>query len=111
MICRILEIGMKFYKKMKGQIQGFNDLLNGNIEISPNLLVFHSTASGEAADGMTVHPTYQEVTLARKRLKNNKSPGSDGIPTEYLKAGGDVVAEHLHIVLQKVWSEEELLPE
>ena len=67
----------KFYKKLKGQIQGFkasntsicfsksgtlitnpadvtkrwveyfNDLLNGNIEISPNLPVFHSTASGE----------------------------------------------------------------
>ena len=82
----------KFYKKLKRQIQGFkasntsicysksgtlitnaadvtkrwveyfNDLLNGNIEISPNLPVFHSTASGEAADGMTVHPTYQEVT-------------------------------------------------
>ena len=38
---------------------------------------------------MTVHPTYQEVTLAIKRLKNNKSPGSDGIPAEYLKAGGE----------------------
>ena len=76
----------KFYKKLKGQIQGFqtsntsicysksgtlitnpadvtkrwveyfNDLLNGNIEISPNLPVFHYTASGEAADCMTIHP-------------------------------------------------------
>ena len=60
---------------------------------------------------MTIHPTYQEVTLAIKRLKNNKSSGSDGIPAEYLKAGGYVLAEHLHIVLQKVWSEEELPPE
>ena len=84
-------------------------MLNWNIEISPNLPVFHSTASGGAADSMTVHPTYQEVTLAIKRLKNNKSPGSDGIPAEYLKAGGDVLAEHLHIVLQKVWSEENYL--
>ena len=56
---------------------------------------------------MRVHPTYQEVTLAIKRPKNNKSPGSDGIPAEYLKAGGDVLAEHLHIAFQKVWSEEE----
>ena len=60
---------------------------------------------------MTVHPTYQEVILAIKRLKNNKSPVSDGIPAEYLKAGGDVLAEHLYIVLQKVWSEKELPPE
>ena len=36
---------------------------------------------------------------------------SDGIPAEYLKAGGDVLAEHLRIVLQKVWSEVELPPE
>ena len=50
---------------------------------------------------MTVHPTYQEVTLAIKQLKNNKSPGSDGIPAEYLKAGGNVLAEHLHIVLKR----------
>ena len=86
----------KFHKKLKGQIQGFkasntsicysksgtlitnladvtkrwveyfNDLLNGNIEISPNLTVFHSTASGEEADEMTVHPIYQEVTLVIK---------------------------------------------
>ena len=48
---------------------------------------------------MTVHPTYQEVTLAIKRLKNNKNPGSDCIPAEYLSAGGDVLYEHLHIVL------------
>ena len=46
---------------------------------------------------MTVHPTYQEVTLV-KRLKNNKSPGLEGIPAEYLKAGGVVLTEHLHIV-------------
>ena len=59
---------------------------------------------------MTGHPTYQEVTLAIKWLKNNKSPGSDGIPAEYVKVSGDVLAEHLHIVLQKIWSEEELPP-
>ena len=48
----------------KRLVEYFNDLLNGNIEISPNLPVFHSTASGGAADGMRVHPTYQEITLA-----------------------------------------------
>ena len=57
-----------------------------------------------------VHPTNQEVTIAIKRLKNNKSPGSDGKPLAYLKADGDVLDEHLHIVLPKVWSEQELPP-
>ena len=66
------------------------------MEISPTPPVFHSTASVEAADSMTEHPAYQEVILAIKRLQNNKS---------------QMLAEHQCIVLQNVWSEEELPPE
>ena len=57
---------------------------------------------------MSEYPTYQEETLAIKRLKNNKSLGSYDIPTEFLKTSGDVLAEHLNVVLPKVWFEEEL---
>ena len=43
----------------KRWVEYFNDMLIGNTDFSPNLNVFHFTASGEAADAMTVHPTYQ----------------------------------------------------
>ena len=52
------------------------------------------------------HPTYLAVAI--NRLKDNKSPGSDDIPGEIIKASGDVLAEHIHVDLQKVWSEEEI---
>ena len=96
----------------KRWVEYFNELLNGNDTVtSPDLPIFHSQASGDAAHGTEAPPSYQEVTLAIRRLKNNKSPGSDGIPAEFLKAGGDVLAEHLHTVLQKIWTEEQLPPE
>ena len=44
----------------------FVDLLNCKIDVFPNLPVFHSTAMGETTDGMALHPTFQEVTLAIK---------------------------------------------
>ena len=96
----------------KRWVEYFNELLNGNDTVtSPDLPILHSQASGEAAHGTEAPPSYQEVTLAIRRLKNNKSPGSDGIPAEFLKAGGDVLGEHLHTVLQKIWTEEQLPPE
>ena len=71
---------------------------------SPNLQVFHSIASDEATYSKTVHPIYQEVYLATNRLKNNKSLEYDGILAEFLKASGYMLAEYLHLVLQKVYS-------
>ena len=52
---------------------------------------------------MAVHSTYQGVTLAIKRWKNNISLECDGIPTEFLQADVDLLAEHLHLVLQNDW--------
>ena len=75
----------------KRWVEYVNDLLNGNTVFSPNLPI-HFTASGDGAGGMAVYHTYQEVTLAIKRLKNKKSSASYDIP----------------VVLQEVWSEEEL---
>ncbi|XP_072376832.1 uncharacterized protein [Diabrotica undecimpunctata] len=37
------------------------------------------------------YPTYQEIIQALKKLKNNKTPGSDGIPAGCLKYGGEAL--------------------
>lgn len=51
-------------------------------------------------------PTLAEVELAIKRLKNNKAAGSDCIPAELIKAGGPVLLERLHGLMESIWLEE-----
>ena len=45
-------------------------------------------------------PTISEVDTAIQRLKNNKSPGSDGMPTELLKSAGSCFNRAFHLLLK-----------
>ena len=56
-------------------------------------------------------PTVLEITAAIKSLRANKSGGSDGIPPELLKYGGNRVILVLYWILQKAWDDKELPPE
>ena len=44
------------------------------------------------------------MTLAIKSLKNQKSPGPDGLPAEVFKFGGYLLKRKLHKLFRKVWS-------
>ena len=48
-------------------------------------------------------PTFIEVIQAVKRLKDNKSPGPDGIAAELLKKGGYALKLKLHELVCKIW--------
>ena len=48
------------------------------------------------------------MDTAIQRLKNNKSDGSDGIPAELLKAAGSSFNRAFHLLLTKIWMEEEM---
>jgi hypothetical protein len=41
-------------------------------------------------------------------LKSHKSPGSDGIPTELMEAGGEILSSKIHKLIKSVWNKEEL---
>jgi len=45
------------------------------------------------------------VRRAIQRLKNNKSPGNDGITGEMIKCGGDIVTKKLHRIINTAWKE------
>lgn len=47
--------------------------------------------------------TKQEIRKALKSLKNGKAAGEDNIPAEALKEGGEVMVDHLHILLNLIW--------
>jgi hypothetical protein len=48
------------------------------------------------------------VEIAVGKLKSYKSPGTDQIPAELIKAGGETLCSEIHRLTCSVWNEEEL---
>jgi hypothetical protein len=48
---------------------------------------------------------YEEVEAAVKRLKRNKSPGTDGITGEMIQAGGEMLMAEIHSLCNQAWHE------
>ena len=46
----------------------------------------------------------EEVAAAIAKLKGGKAPGVCGINVEMLKAGGSVIAEWLHAIVNLMWT-------
>ena len=53
-------------------------------------------------------PSACEVELAIEKLKNHKSPGTDQIPAELIKAGGRTIRCGIHKLIISIWNKEEL---
>lgn len=49
-----------------------------------------------------------ETKMAINSLKNWKAPGTDGIPAELLKYGGEVLHTNIHELCLTIWKEEKL---
>jgi hypothetical protein len=43
-----------------------------------------------------------------ENLKRYKSPGSDGIPTELIQAGGEILRSKINNLIKSIWNKEEL---
>ena len=84
----------------------FSSLLNVRQNISLSILeeIPQRITSAEL-DGM---PTLDEVRKCVGNLKNGKSPGTDGLPAELFKYGGDALNLRLHELLCHVWEYEEV---
>ena len=55
---------------------------------------------------MTGVPTMEEVKEAVDKLKKNKAPGPDGIPSEILKEGYKYMENRIYELKVQIWKEE-----
>lgn len=42
------------------------------------------------------------------KMKNNKAPGADAIPSELFKHGGDALYRAIHALIGRIWQQEKL---
>lgn len=84
--------------KIKRWREYFIDLLNAEIPLK------HITAEPMISD-----ITLEEVKITINSLKNCKASGSDDIPAELIKYGGEEMHKYIFKVCQKIWEEEQML--
>jgi hypothetical protein len=53
-------------------------------------------------------PRLVEVEIAIGKLKSYKSPGTDQIPAEFIKAGSETLYSEIHRLICCIWNKEEL---
>jgi len=60
------------------------------------------------AKPLVPEPSASEFKLAIEKLKNHKSPGTDQIPAELIKAGGNTICCEIHKLIISIWNKEEM---
>ena len=49
-----------------------------------------------------------EDEICFEKLKRHKSPGTDQIPAELIKAGGRTISSEIHTLINSIWNKQEL---
>jgi len=55
------------------------------------------------AERLTLEPSAFEVQLAIKKLIRHKSPGTDQVPAELIKAGGRTIRYEIYKLTISIW--------
>jgi len=91
-------------------VRHLDTLLNGRKD--NECVTFTTTSSNQILKEKTQDtidaPTIEEIETALKKLKNNKSHGTDNIPAELLKSGGDRLKQWLKHIFLSMWINEEI---
>jgi hypothetical protein len=80
----------------------FNQVLNVHAVHGVRQMDIHT------AEPFVPEPSLIEVEIAIGKLKSYKSPGTDNIPTELIKAGGETLYSEIHRLICCIWNKEEL---
>ena len=60
------------------------------------------------AEPLVPEPSVSEVELSIEKLKSQKSPDTDQIPAELIKAGGKTICCEIHKLIISIWNKEQL---
>jgi hypothetical protein len=60
------------------------------------------------AEPLVPEPSLFEVEISIGKLKSYKSLGTDQIPAELIKAGGEMLCSEIHKLICSLWNKEEL---
>lgn len=82
----------------------YRTLLNSHTQCNPAVL--NAITNYPTLQELDTAPSLQEIAAAVRTLKNNKSPGIDGIPGEVLKHGGEALHRRLHEMIDLMWEME-----
>jgi len=63
------------------------------------------------AEPVVPEPSVSEFELAIEKLKSHKSPDTDQIPAELIKAGGKTIRCEIHKLIISIWNTEEMTEE
>ena len=85
--------------------QHFNEHLNGDVAHGDD---FEAQLGPPAADEQFPAPDLETVKREIRQLKNNRAAGKDRLPGELFKYGGEQLARAIHLVISKIWEEENL---
>jgi hypothetical protein len=56
------------------------------------------------AQPLVPEPSAFEVEMAAEKLKRHKSPGTDQIPAELIKAGGRTIHSEIYKLIDSIWN-------
>ena len=73
-----------------------------NISISTECMN-HSTDTDQVENNEHAGISLEEVQKAMQRMKNNKTPGSDELPSKIFKYGGDSMTKWIHRIINVAW--------
>ena len=60
------------------------------------------------AELLVPEPSASDVEMAVEKLKRYKSPGTDQILAELIKAGGRTISNDINELINSIWNKEEL---